>query len=221
MDKTRKYYAVRRGRNTGIFDTWNECAEQVHKYGGAVYKAFTDREAAERYLHEDDGTEQDGGAVAYIDGSYSVARGLYAWGGFIDDGAAVYVLQGTGDNAAYLQYRNITGEIRGALDVMEKAQALQLPEITIYHDCEGVGRWALGEWKCNNELTAYYREYFKRLQKRGGLQVHFKHVQGHTGIFENELADALAKEAAGVKLRKKDVETLETFKQSAAEVWRL
>ena len=36
-----KYYAVRKGRNTGIYRTWDECKSQVFQYSGAEYKSFT------------------------------------------------------------------------------------------------------------------------------------------------------------------------------------
>ena len=45
-----KVYAVKQGRQTGIFDTWAECQEQIKGFSGAVYKSFTSREDAEKYL---------------------------------------------------------------------------------------------------------------------------------------------------------------------------
>jgi len=44
----KKYYVVWKGRQTGIFTTWDECAAQVNGYVGAEYKAFASREEAER-----------------------------------------------------------------------------------------------------------------------------------------------------------------------------
>lgn len=35
-----KFYAVRKGKKTGIFSTWDECKEQVTGYKGAIYKSF-------------------------------------------------------------------------------------------------------------------------------------------------------------------------------------
>ena len=36
-----KYYAVRVGKKTGIFETWDECKEQVEGFVGAEYKSFS------------------------------------------------------------------------------------------------------------------------------------------------------------------------------------
>lgn len=47
----KKYYAVKKGKNTGIFGTWEECRALVEGYPGAEYKGFALREEAERYLN--------------------------------------------------------------------------------------------------------------------------------------------------------------------------
>ena len=43
-----KFYVVWKGRKTGVFTTWEECAAQVSGFTGAEYKAFPNREMAER-----------------------------------------------------------------------------------------------------------------------------------------------------------------------------
>lgn len=48
----KKYYAVKKGRKTGIYYSWEECKKQVDKYQGAQYKSFILEEDAKRYLGE-------------------------------------------------------------------------------------------------------------------------------------------------------------------------
>lgn len=36
----RSFYAVQNGRNQGVFNTWNDCKNQVQGYSGAIYKKF-------------------------------------------------------------------------------------------------------------------------------------------------------------------------------------
>ncbi|PIG92945.1 viroplasmin family protein [Gloeocapsopsis sp. IPPAS B-1203] len=43
---TKKYYAVFKGRETGIFTSWAECEEQIKGFSGALYKSFKTREEA-------------------------------------------------------------------------------------------------------------------------------------------------------------------------------
>ena len=53
----RKYYAVKTGRSSGIYSTWDECKAQTDGVSGAEYKAFFSLEEAEQYLREtDEGT---------------------------------------------------------------------------------------------------------------------------------------------------------------------
>lgn len=49
-----KFYAVRKGRRSGIFLTWKECELQVKGYSQAEYKSFACRSAAEEYLKSKD-----------------------------------------------------------------------------------------------------------------------------------------------------------------------
>ena len=48
-----KFYVVWMGRKTGIFTTWEECADQVKGFTGAEYKAFNSRLAAEQAFRGD------------------------------------------------------------------------------------------------------------------------------------------------------------------------
>ncbi len=45
-----KFYVVWKGRQTGIFTTWEACEAQVKGFEGAQYKAFASRKAAEKAL---------------------------------------------------------------------------------------------------------------------------------------------------------------------------
>ncbi|XP_033106420.1 ribonuclease H1-like [Anneissia japonica] len=44
------YYAVRKGRNVGIFKTWDECKAQVHRFQGAQFKKFSTQEDATNFI---------------------------------------------------------------------------------------------------------------------------------------------------------------------------
>jgi ribonuclease HI len=51
VSKNRKqYYAVRIGREPGIYRTWDECKAQVDGYAKAQYKGFGSLEEAEEYM---------------------------------------------------------------------------------------------------------------------------------------------------------------------------
>ena len=91
----KKIYAVRKGKTTGIFYSWDECSASVNGYPGAEYKSFTTKEEANSYLGNSfavqieeekkdqkntalDGTEST--LTAYVDGSFDPSIGKYAFG---------------------------------------------------------------------------------------------------------------------------------------------
>jgi hypothetical protein len=47
-----KYYAVRRGRNTGLFHDWKSCEQQVEGYSNSEFKSFQNERDALEYLAE-------------------------------------------------------------------------------------------------------------------------------------------------------------------------
>lgn len=45
-----KFYAVKNGIQPGVYTTWDECKKNVHGFSGAIYKSFTTKEEAERFI---------------------------------------------------------------------------------------------------------------------------------------------------------------------------
>ncbi|QDZ77515.1 RNase H1/viroplasmin domain-containing protein, partial [Bacillus cereus] len=43
----KKVYAVRKGRETGIFYSWKECETHVKGYSGAQYRSFPSKKEAQ------------------------------------------------------------------------------------------------------------------------------------------------------------------------------
>lgn len=48
-----KYYVVWKGNNPGIYSNWVDCYKQVNGFPSAVFKAFENREIAQRAFHSD------------------------------------------------------------------------------------------------------------------------------------------------------------------------
>ena len=105
----KKYYAVKKGKKTGVFKSWAECRAAVEGYPGAEYKGFALIEEANAYLgcagdvsgggsgnysgecsgiktegHAGTGRNEDmpgeGCLLAYVDGSYDDSLKKYAFG---------------------------------------------------------------------------------------------------------------------------------------------
>lgn len=52
-----KFYAVRRGRSPGVYNSWPDCYKQVHGFSGCEHKSFLTFREAERYVHSTSHTD--------------------------------------------------------------------------------------------------------------------------------------------------------------------
>lgn len=202
----KKYYAVKAGRQTGLFTTWDACKAQVQGYSGAIYKSFPTLQEAQQYLWGEPEQAQvstlempaQGEMIAYVDGSFHLGKRMFAYGAVIFYEGQEYQFADSDADAELAEMRNVAGEIRGA----EKAMAFALEQnaqvLHIYHDYEGIARWCTGEWQAKKTGTQQYRQFYQQARQKG-LQIHFHKVKGHSGDQYNELADQLAKSALGIK----------------------
>lgn len=46
------YYAVREGKINGIFTTWEECKDSINGHSGAIYKKFSNKNDAEKFIQK-------------------------------------------------------------------------------------------------------------------------------------------------------------------------
>jgi len=49
----KKFYVVWKGKETGVFDSWDDCKRQIQGFTGAQYKSFKTKEAAESAFNEE------------------------------------------------------------------------------------------------------------------------------------------------------------------------
>lgn len=205
----KKIYAVRKGKTTGIFYSWDECSASVNGYPGAEYKSFTTKEEANSYLGnsfavqiEEEKKDQKNTALhgtestltAYVDGSFDPSIGKYAFGCILltPDGEIIRE-SGNGQDPESLAIRNVAGEMLGAMYAVQWAINHGYPSLTIYYDYEGIAKWAKGDWKAKNKRTQQYAEFMNG--KRSYIQLSFQKVKAHSGDHYNEEVDKLAKSA--------------------------
>lgn len=204
---SKKYYAVKAGRETGIFNKWDDCRKQVYGFPGAMYKTFEDKESAEAYMsvneakfsERHDSAEEiiesleDGEVLAYVDGSNTGDGKEFSWGIVLFTKEGKVNISGKSDDERFIKHRNISGELFASVNATDYAIKNRLDKIIIYHDYSGIRHWALGEWKAKSELAKFYRAYYKAAMKI--IEVEFVKAAGHTGDKFNEEADMLAKSA--------------------------
>lgn len=192
-----KFYAVKKGKKTGIFSTWDECKEQVTGFKGAVYKSFKTLSEAEAFLEKSEekieNIEEVDGVYAYIDGSFDRINGIYGSGVVIVDGDKRREYKHAGNREDYAQLHNVAGELEAAKFVMWYAVDKKIKEITLFYDYQGIEAWAVGDWKANLPYTQDYVKFYNKVKT--AVKVNFVKVKAHTGIELNEVVDKLAKDA--------------------------
>ncbi len=211
----KKFYAVKQGKSTGIFQTWEECKASVDGYPGAEYKGFATKAEAEAYITgmgkfeagaqlpgaEEAAMDEDcecgfrclpGQVVAYVDGSFDEKIGKYAFGCVIltPEGETIRRF-GNGDNPQSMALRNVTGEMLGAMYAVKWCGKYGYSAIEICYDYMGIEMWATGGWKAKNELTQKYAAFMREHGRK--LNISFRKIAAHTGDRYNEEADQLAK----------------------------
>lgn len=205
-EKKQKYYAVRQGRNPGIYLTWPECRENVTGFPGAVFKSFETMEEAESFLGDnaeaetrtesEAETSTESEAVAYVDGSFNSLTGEYAYGAVIFYQGREEHFSAKFDDPELAVMRNVAGEIEGAKRAMQYCIDNDISSIDIYYDYQGIMAWCTGLWKAGKEGTKAYKLFYDSVKDR--VRVNFVKVKAHTGVTYNELADTLAKGALGL-----------------------
>lgn len=190
-----KYYAVKKGRKTGLFTTWSECEAEVKGYSGALYKSFSTEKEAKAWLMPDEKETviDETIFIAYVDGSYDEKTGRYSYGMVWQYKNQGGEKNGIGKNEAWQRHRNVAGEVLGAMEAMALAKEMGAKKVLLHHDYIGIKAWARGEWQANYPMTQEYQKtceaYFKV------LEVSFVKVKAHSGNVLNDRADWLAKNA--------------------------
>ena len=195
----KKLYAVRKGKKTGLFQTWDACRASVDGYPGAEYKSFLSRAEAEAYLDgirdpmpDAEGSEDQ--IVAYVDGSFNKELGRYAFGCVLirPDGEIIRE-SGNGDNPESVGPLNVTGARLGAMFAVKWSEVNGYSAVKICYDYMGIEMWATGGWKANKSLTQKYAAFMRESGSR--IRITFQKIAAHTGDKYNEEADKLAKAA--------------------------
>lgn len=199
----KKYYAVKAGRKTGVFESWDECKSAVSGFSGAAYKSFTNREDAIDFVNGSSKSqkaqnreEKQSEAFAYVDGSYDDTTKSYSYGMVMMHGEDELHFFKKFEKDDMSDMRNVAGEIEGSMAAMKYCIENGIKSISIFYDYEGIQKWCNGEWKAKKEGTKRYVEFYKDASKL--VDVDFIKVKGHSGDKYNDLADELAKKALGL-----------------------
>lgn len=211
-----KFYAVANGRKPGIYSSWPEAEAQVKGYGGAKYKGFVSREAAEAWM----GDPQWGKTTKPLKKKEihkqqppsGASIEIYTDGGAINNpgpGGYGVVLLVDGEMRELSQgYKNTTNNRMELMACIKGIEALpsRSEKVVLFSDSQyvvnGISKgWARG-WRKRNWLKsdgnpALNADLWGRLLDLiEGIDIVFHWVRGHAGHPLNERCDQLAVQSA-------------------------
>ena len=212
----KKFYAVKRGRKTGLFTVWAECAAQVKGFQGAVYKGFMTEEEARAWLGGADArTEQpraaaemaapsapDADYIIHTDGScLRNPGGAGGWAAVIETAATGAVEEKSGGAPETTNNRmELTAALMALTAVPEGAR------VALYTDSQYLKNaftkfwlpaWKKRGWKKADGEPVLNQDLWVQLDAAfAARQVQFHWVKGHAGNPRNERCDALARAEA-------------------------
>ena len=212
----KKFYAVKRGRKTGLYTVWAECAAQVKGFQGAVYKGFMTEDEARAWLGGADArTEQphaaaemaapsapDADYIIHTDGScLRNPGGAGGWAAVIETAATGAVEEKSGGAPETTNNRmELTAALMALSAVPEGAR------VALYTDSQYLKNaftkfwlpaWKKRGWKKADGEPVLNQDLWMQLDAAfAARQVQFHWVKGHAGNPRNERCDALARAEA-------------------------
>lgn len=147
MSLNKVFYAVRKGRNPGIYLSWPECLKQVSEFKGAEYKKFSSIVDAEDFLtFKDKLLDKLNTYLVFCDGGSRSNPGIAGCGA-----AILFNNKIISSGYEYLGRRvtNNIAEYKGLILGMNIALANELNEIEVLMDSNLIVKQMKGEWQVN------------------------------------------------------------------------
>ena len=220
--KASSYYAVRKGRNIGIYKTWDDCKQQVQGYNQPEFKKFQTKSEAEQFLglssnHASDqgsGEEEEEELIesVYHAATFPTSPVVYTDGCCLNNGQSGAV-GGIGVYWAPHHPMNVSEPFKdGAIPTNQKAEivaacraleccvAMGLAFVEVRTDSmyviNAMTKW-VHKWETTGWTGVQNAELMKRLLELCYVvHVSWVHVPAHRGVYGNEEADRLANEGA-------------------------
>jgi ribonuclease HI len=196
-----KFYAIKKGRETGVFLTWDECKTHTFGFQNALFRAFPTREEAHRWLADEPEFLDITVCRIYTDGSHQRAKdylGVGAWA-LWDEEEHSYSAKVTREMLdSYgvpkdAEVSNPTAEFIAFAQILRKFQNKTLAvQLVFVSDYVGIKNWMEGTWKTKEpHITAILKSCKETIKTIKGVIV-FEWVKGHSHNIGNTHADHLA-----------------------------
>lgn len=193
------YYSVFKGFNKGIYKSWKECEKEVKGYKGAIYKKFKLESDAILFLNNGVKKEERNIIKVYTDGS-CINNGKKG------SKAGIGIFFGNEDKRNVSRKLNLERVTNNVAELSALIEALDIlknesRDVIIYTDskycilcCTSYGdKQRLKDWSDNIPNKNLVMEVYNKYREKDNIRLEY--VMGHSNIYENEMADKLAREA--------------------------
>lgn len=213
----KKFYAVKVGRQSGIFKTWPECQKQVTGYQGAKFKGFATLAEAQEWLNEPASSvasnpapiDRTNAILIYTDGgSRNHGNKLGQHVKANDKAAWAYLIQADGKSyegtAGEFGATNNKMELTALIMALEKLQELGLEDKNIIATLDShyvldplmkgwLKNWRLRGWKTAGGTPVANKELWVELMQilPSFSTLHFDWTKGHATNAGNNRVDEL------------------------------
>lgn len=172
----RKVYAVRSGKQTGIFNTWEECQSVTKGYSGAEYKSFKSMADAEQYMRGDAPLSVSLPSVGVLLTFTSKLKGdVLKFTVTLQSKLMTDVVSVETDVSGYPL--SLVSDILPVVTGLYRAKSLGISEVTVVHRNEGIEAWYTGAWSANTDFTRQYAAVARSL----GLVLKFERSSFKSG----------------------------------------
>lgn len=171
-----KVYAVRSGKQTGIFNTWEECQSATKGYSGAEYKSFKSMADAEQYMRGDAPLSVSLPSVGVLLTFTSKLKGdVLKFTVTLQSKLMTDVVSVETDVSGYPL--SLVSDILPVVTGLYRAKSLGISEVTVVHRNEGIEAWYTGAWSANTDFTRQYAAVVRSL----GLVLKFERSSFKSG----------------------------------------
>lgn len=239
----KKFYAVGKGRKSGVYETWAECEAQTKGFSGAKFKSFSSKQEAQEYIQQFGSASQRPSKrqkvnfhplltiEIYFDGGARGNPGVAGAGATVGirpvdtasfQGKKVQVRQylGTNETNNVAEYQGLICGLREAKDAInsfEKTHKGAGVRVVVRGDSDLIIQQMQGTYQCKSaNLTVVHntaKDLVTEIESISLVQVEFQHVYRK----DNSEADALANEAMDTRNTWKTVELLNDSAASTGE----
>lgn len=176
-----KYYAVAKGRKTGVFVDWNEVLEYVKGFSGAKYASFHDKESAENYVSSG-GVKQEVKAPesSFIKNTKNMGRvyaqckrddanGKFIISGVVDTPNGLHQFYNWSWLEDYTDLSEVDIQCYAYVHMLKEAFKLGIRDIVVVYKNDCFKGW--GEtWKAKSDVAKYYKSCIQYLRSRCNIQ---------------------------------------------------